>query len=249
MNSALQVMWHRQVKEYFRNRTRVAATMMQPLLFMVAFGFGIKGMYEQTGRGSYIQYLVPGLVAMTLLMSSTMNGVSLIWDKQFGFLKETLVAPVSRTGLLFGRCLGGATTSVFQGLLTFGLGFLVGFRMPNWLMLPAAVVFMMLVSLLFNLFGTSIAAKYDDMQTFPVIMNFLVMPMVFISPAMFPAEGFPKALKIVMACNPFTYCADLVSFGLNGKCQRGLLFDLVVPGVLIVILGLLGTRFFNRMEA
>ena len=106
MNSALSVMWHRQIKEYFRNKQRLIVSLVQPLLFLIAFGFGLGNSFENLDGVNYIQYLLPGIVGMTIMMSSTMAGMSLIWDKKFGFLKETLVAPVSRTYLLFGRCLG-----------------------------------------------------------------------------------------------------------------------------------------------
>lgn len=221
---------------------------MQPLLFLIAFGFGIGAMYEKSGNGDYMQFLIPGIVGMNILMSSTMNGMSLIWDKQFGFLKETLVAPVSRISLLFGRCLGGATTSVFQGFIVIVFGYLMGFRITNWAYFPFAILFMFLTALLFNLVGTSLASKFDDMQSFPTIMNFLVMPMVFISGALFPSSNFPLVLQYVVRFNPFTYCIGLL------KYFFGISVDINVPfyvGVLlgmIVIVGITGTYLFNKMD-
>jgi len=248
MNSALMVMWERQVKEYFRNRQRLLVTLIQPLLFLIAFGFGIGAMFEETGNGSYIQYLIPGIVGMTILTSSVMSGMSLIWDKQFGFLKETLVAPVSRTSLLFGRCLGGATTSTLQGLLVLFLGFLLGFRVTNWMLFPLAVFFMLSIALLFNLIGTSLASKFDDMQSFPLIMNLFVMPMIFLSGALFPIENFPTIVKIFIKINPLTYCADLLRFSLEATTSIALWIDLTVIGGLIVLVGILGTHLFDKME-
>jgi ABC-2 type transport system permease protein len=248
MNSALVVMWDRQIKEYYRKKQRLIATLIQPLLFLIAFGFGVGAMYEQAGNGNYIQYLIPGIVGMTILMSSTMNGMSLIWDKQFGFLKATLVAPVSRTGLLFGRCLGGATTSTFQGLVVLFLGVIMGFRFTNIYLLPVAIVSMLAISLLFNLLGTSIASKFDDMQSFPLIMNFLVMPMIFISGALFPIENFPHILQVFVRLNPFTYCNDLLKYGLGVPTTFNVGVDVAVIGTLIILLGILGTWLFNRLE-
>ena len=248
MNNALMVMWHRQIKAYFRNKQRLVVMLVQPLLFLIAFGFGIGAMFEQAGNGNYIQYLIPGIVGMTILMSSTMNGMSLIWDKQFGFLKETLVAPVSRTSLLFGRCLGGATTSTFQGLIVLCLGFLMGFRVTNWAMFPLVIVFMFFIALLFNLLGTSIASKFDDMQSFPTIMNFLVMPMVFISGALFPTNNFPTVLKYFIKINPFTYFSDLLKHSFGVVTQINIFLDIAIIGILIVLLGVLGTWLFNKME-
>ncbi|MDY1591889.1 MAG: ABC transporter permease [Methanofastidiosum sp.] len=248
MNSALIVMWHRQIKSYFRNRQRLAVTLVQPLLFLIAFRFGIGGMYEQSGRGNYIQFLIPGIVGMTILMSSTMSGMALIWDKQFGFLKETLVAPVSRTSLLFGRCLGGATTSFIQGLIVLLLGFSMGFRVINWGLFPLAFIVMFTIALLFNLLGTSIAAKFDDMHSFPTIMNFMVMPMIFISGALFPTDGFPAAIKFLVKINPFTYCNHLLKYSMGSAASHSILLDIAVIAIIVSILGSLGTYFFNKME-
>lgn len=247
MNGAVTVMWRRQIKQFFRNKQRLLTMMVQPLLFLVAFGFGIGGMYEQTQGQSYIQALIPGIVAMTILMSSTMNGMSLIWDKQFGFLKETLVAPVSRTSLLFGRCLGGATTSLIQGLIVLLFGTIMGYQI-NWVLMPTAAAIMFLIALLFNLLGTNIAAKFDDIHSFPTVMNFLIMPMFFLSGALFPVKNFPETIQAAIKINPFTYCLDLLKYGLNGASEINPLFDFMVILSLIILLGLIGTDLFNKLE-
>ena len=248
MNSALMVMWERQVKEYYRNKQRMIGTLAQPLLFLVTFGFGLSPTFKEAGNGSYIQYLTPGIIGMTILFSSVMNGMSLIWDKQFGFLKETLVAPVSRTSLLFGRCLGGATISIFQGIVVIIISFLMGFRIYHWGLFPVAIMLMFLMALLFNLLGTSIAAKFDDMQSFPMIMNLLVMPMFFLSGALFPIKNFPEAINILARINPVTYCMDLLKYALSSGAEFNLLLDIAVLVVGIIALGMIGTYLFNRLE-
>lgn len=247
MNSAIQVMWHRQIKEYFRNKQRLIVSIVQPLLFLVAFGFGIGSSFESSNGIDYIQYLLPGIVGMTIMMNSMMSGMSLIWDKKFGFLKETLVAPVSRTGLLFGRCFGGATTSLFQGIVVFFLGHLMGFRMFDWAMFPLLIFVMFFIALLFSLFGTALASKFDDMQSFPTVINFLVMPMMFLSGAFFASSAFPKALQFIVKINPFNYSVNILRFMMSGvKTELVLAFSILF--VLILFLVYLGTRFFNRME-
>ncbi|MFA5089998.1 MAG: ABC transporter permease [Candidatus Omnitrophota bacterium] len=248
MNSALMVMWQRQIKEYFRNKQRMIGTLAQPLLFLVTFGFGLSSTFKQTGNGSYIQYLTPGIVGMTILFSAVMNGMSLIWDKQFGFLKETLVAPVSRARLLFGRCLGGATTSIFQGLIVIIFAFLMGFRISDWALFPLAVILMFLTALLFSLLGTSLASKFDDMQSFPTIMNLLVMPMFFLSGALFPIKNFPSVIRILAKINPMTYCVDLLKYAFGGKAEFNIVLNITVLAMGIIALGILGTYFFNRLE-
>jgi ABC-2 type transport system permease protein len=248
MNSGLMVMWERQIKEYFRNKQRMVGTLAQPLLFLVTFGFGLSPTFKQAGNGNYIQYLTPGIVGMTILFSAVMNGMSLIWDKQFGFLKETLVAPVSRVSLLFGRCLGGATTSIFQGLIVIIFAFLMGFRISNWALFPLAVILMFSIALLFSLLGTSLASKFDDMQSFPTILNLLVMPMFFLSGALFPIKNFPVGIKILAKINPMTYCVDLLKYSFGGKTEFGLLIGILILTAGIILLGILGTYFFNRLE-
>jgi len=248
MNSAVMVMWQRQLKLYFRNRQRLIVGFVQPLLFLIAFSFGIGSMFEQAGKGNYIQYLIPGIVGMTILMSSTMNGMTLIWDKQFGFLKETLVAPVSRSSLLFGRCLGGATTSCMQGCVVLILGSFLGFRITDWVLFPFALIVMFAIALLFNLLGTTLAMKFNDMHSFPTIMNLLIMPMVFISGALFPTDDFPEIIKLIFKINPFTYCNDLLKYTLGTAIEYNLFIDIIVIAILILTLGMIGTHFFNRLE-
>lgn len=247
MNSAVWVMWHRQVKEYFRNRQRLVVMSVQPVLFLIAFGFGIGGSIDTIKGVSYIQYLLPGIVTTTIMMSSMMGGMSLIWDKKFGFLKETLVAPVSRTSLLFGRCLGGATTSVFQGLIVFALGHLMGFKIFSWGMFPLAVLAMFCIALLFNLIGTSLASKFDDMQSFPSVMNLLMMPMMFISGAFFDAASFPGVLQWLVKINPLNYSVNVLRFLFSG-IEANLGLALGVLGLMILFMGSVGTWLFGRME-
>ena len=134
----IYILWLRQIKRYFRSKSRMIGSLTQPLLFFVALGFGFGPVYAQAGEGNYIQFLAPGIIAMSVMFSSVFTGVDLIWDKQFGFLKETLVAPVSRLKIMFGRTLGGATTSSIQGILVLILVSLFGFRLDNLALLPLA---------------------------------------------------------------------------------------------------------------
>jgi len=248
MNSALVVMWHRQVKEYLRNKQRLFVSLVQPILFLIAFGYGLGSSFSSSDGVGYIQYLLPGIIGMTLLMSSTMSGMSLIWDKKFGFLKETLVAPVSRTQLLFGRCLGGATTSLFQGILILFLGYFLGFRLNSWTMLPFVLVVMFVISLLFSLLGTLLATKFDDMHSFPSVMNLLMMPMMFLSSAFFSVENYPVVLQWIVKLNPFDYCVQLLRYTMSG-IEANFFLDIFVIGFLIFLFGLLGTLAFKRIQA
>lgn len=245
---AAYIMWKRQLKLYLRKKERFISSLAQPLFFLVAMGFGFGPIFEKSGGGNYMQFLTPGIVGMTLMFGSIFNGVSLIWDRQFGFLKETLVAPVSRVEILAGRTLGGATTGTIQGLVVLFISTFFGFSIGNLLLFPLAVIFMFLTSLLFTLLGTAIATKLTDMHAFPMIMNFLVMPLFFLSGALFPLEGLPLPLQIVTTLNPLSYAVD----GLRGTLANGSLFglttNLFVLTILTLILIIIGTRLFEKMQ-
>ena len=124
----IYVLWIRQLKRYFRSRSRIIGSLGQPLLFLLALGFGFGPIYTKAGGGNYIQFLAPGIIAMSILFSATFSGIEVLWDRQFGFLKEILVAPVSRTKIMVGRTLGAATVAIFQGIIVFCLCLIVGFR-------------------------------------------------------------------------------------------------------------------------
>ena len=139
---AIYVLWQRQLKRYVRARSRIVASLAQPLLFLLALGFGLGPIFERAGQGDYIQFLTPGVVAMTILFSSIFSGIEVIWDRQFGFLKETLVAPLSRRTIMMGRTLGGATVAVIQGLIVFGICLIAGFKVAGLGALSLAFSFM-----------------------------------------------------------------------------------------------------------
>lgn len=145
---------------------------------------------------------------MSILFTAMFNGIEVIRDRQFGFLKETLVAPVSRYKIMIGRTLGGATVASLQGIIVFFISMLIGFRPDNRLMVIVAFGFMFLIAILFTALGTAIASRLQDMQGFQLIMNFIIMPTFFLSGALFPLEGAPKILAYITKFNPLTYGVD-----------------------------------------
>jgi ABC-2 type transport system permease protein len=187
----IYALWLRQLKRYVRSRARVIASLGQPLLFLFGFGFGFAPVFQKAGQGNYIQFLAPGVIAMTILFTSIFSGIELIFDRQFGFLKEMLVAPVSRATIMVGRTLGGATVSLIQGLVVAAICLIAGFR-PALSALPAALLFMVLIAIMFTALGTAIASVLSDFQGFQLVMNFLVMPIFFLSGALFPLCAFGK---------------------------------------------------------
>jgi len=245
----IYILWLRQIKRYQRSKARVIGSLGQPLLFMVAFGFGFGPIYQKAGEGNYLEFLVPGVIAMTILFSSIFAGLDIIWDRQFGFLKEMLVAPVSRLKIMFGRCLGGATTAVFQGLIVLLLSFILGFRLANyWLIIPAIVV-MLLIAFAFTLLGTGIASMMKDIQGFQLIVNFLVMPLVFLSSAFFSLKDLPGIIMLIMKANPLSYGVDALRGILIGLNTFGLLYDFTILLSVVIIFLIAASYFFSKIEA
>ncbi|HUX35573.1 MAG TPA: ABC transporter permease, partial [Candidatus Paceibacterota bacterium] len=234
--SAIYILWLRQLKRYFRSRARMIGSLGQPILFLVALGFGFGPIYQKAGGGNYIQFLAPGIIAMAILFTAVFTGIEIIWDRQFGFLKETLVAPVSRLNIMIGRTLGGATVASFQGIIVFILSFGAGFRPVNIYLLPLMLVFILLTALLFTALGTAIASLLDDMQGFQLIMNFLVMPLFFLSGALFPLQGLPEAITFIAMADPLSYGVDGLRYSLTGTAHFGLVMDLTVLGIVTILL-------------
>jgi ABC-2 type transport system permease protein len=224
------------------------ASLGQPLLFLLALGFGFGPIFQRAGQGNYIQFLAPGVIGMTILFTGIFSGIELIWDRQFGFLKETLVAPVPRILIMIGRTLGGATVAMIQGLIVVVICFLAGFRITNLEMLPLAILFMVLVAVMFTALGTAIASVLSDFQGFQFVMNFLVMPIFFLSGALFPLANLPKALEITANIDPLSYGVDGLRGALVGASHYGAALDLVVLSIIATALLVMGGYLFSRIQ-
>jgi len=221
----------------------------QPILFLLALGFGFGPIFEKAGQGNYIEFLAPGVIAMAIIFTAIFSGMEIIWDRQFGFLKETLVAPVSRLNIMIGRTLGGATVASIQGVVVFLLTMLVGFRPYSATMLGIALVFIVLTSVVFTALGTAIASKMQDMQIFPIIMNFIVMPLFFVSGAIFPLEALPGGVVAVAKLNPLVYGVDGLRGALTGASAYGMTADFLILILVAIILMVIGGWLFSKIEA
>jgi ABC-2 type transport system permease protein len=246
--SAIYILWLRELKRYIRSRAQIAASLGQPVLYLLALGFGLGPVFQRAGNGSYLQFVAPGVIGMTILFSSVFSGIAMLWDRQFGFLKETLVAPVPRIEIMLGRTLGGATVAVIQGTLILGVCLIAGFRPAHLLQIPLAFGFMMLIAIVFAALGTSFGSVLQDMQGFQLIMNFMVLPIFFLSGALFPLTNLPKALAIITRLDPLTYGVDALRGALIGSSHFGLTWDLSLLCLLAASFLSLGAYLFSKIQ-
>jgi ABC-2 type transport system permease protein len=246
--NAIYILWLREVKKYGRSRVQIIASLGQPLLYLLVLGFGLGPVYQKAGGGSYLQFMAPGIVGMAVLFTSVFSGIALLWDRQFGFLKETLVAPVPRIYVMIGRTLGGATVAMLQGTLIVVVCLIAGFRPVSLIGIPLGFAFMALIAIVFAALGTSIGSSLQDMQGFQLIMNFLVLPIFFLSGALFPLNNLPKTLSFVTRLDPLSYGVDGLRAALIGTSRFGAIVDAVVLAVVAVGLLGLGAWRFSKIE-
>lgn len=245
---AIYILWLRELKRYIRSRVQVVVSLAQPCLYLFAFGAGFSPVFRQAGLGSYLQFIAPGIIGMTILFSSVFNGIAMLWDRQFGFLKETLVAPVSRLQIMTGRTLGGATVAMIQGTLVLLICLLFGFRPQHWLSLPYAFVFVFLVAMLFSALGTAIGSVIKDMQGFQLVMNFLVMPIYFLSGALYPLANLGPVMKVITHLDPLTYGVDGLRGALINHWQFSPALDAGILAAITCGFLVLGAYLFSKIE-
>lgn len=246
--NAMYILWLRELKRYLRSRVQIIVSLGQPLLYLLALGFGLGPVFAKAGAGSYLQFVAPGVIGMTVLFSAVFSGIAMLWDRQFGFLKETLVAPVPRIQIMIGRTMGGATVAMLQGALILAVCLLAGFRPRSWPALAPAFVFVAMIAMVFAALGTGIGSVLEDMQGFQLVMNFLVLPIFFLSGALFPLAHLPRAMTIVTSLDPLSYGVDGLRGMLIGAWHFSLLTDAsILAGWIAVFLGA-GAYLFSRIE-
>jgi len=203
----IYTLWKREVLRLLREKSRLVSSVVTPILWLIIFGTGL-GMSVAARTGfSYQQFLFPGIIGQTLLFTAMFMGISVIWDKQFGFMKEILVAPVSRLSIFIGKMLGVGTNSMLQGIIVFALGFFIGVPISA-VMVVEAIPLMLLITVGLVCIGLTIASVLNSLENFGVIMTFVNMPMFFLSGALFPVATLPDWLKWVFYINPLTYGVD-----------------------------------------
>jgi len=245
--ACIRMVWERDIIRYFREKSQLYGSLTRPILWLFVLGMGLRGSAQGIGNVNYTQFIFPGIIAMTAIFTSIQSAISIIWDREFGFLKEILVAPVPRTSIVIGKGLAGTTLSLIQGCIIILLAPLVHVRIPLVNIVPLIIT---LAVLSFGLTGIGIviAARMTSFQGFGTIMNFVIMPMWFLSGALFPAKNLPVWLNVLVRANPLTYGVDLVRRLVLGFSYHSPAFDfvfLVGFGVLTVAAAVF---FFNRGE-
>jgi ABC-2 type transport system permease protein len=249
MLELVYALWRRDMIKFLRDRQNIAASLARPFLWMFALGFGLRGSVQvQTGSHDFISFLVPGLAAMTVLFAAMFAAISIVWDREFGFLKELLVAPVPRGAIVAAKMAAGSTMGVLEAGLMMLLAPLLGARFA-----PAGAVLSLVVLAVFgmavNALGIAIAARMKSFEGFGGVVNFLIQPIFFLSGALYPVEGIPHVLRVVVLANPMSYAVDAVRGLTVGVHHFPYLLDAGVLVLTTVTLAVVATRRFHRMEA
>jgi ABC-2 type transport system permease protein len=242
---AIYTIWLREIKRYLRAKERIASSLAMPIFWFLIFGSGMNIAMKLTdAEVKYSDYIAPGIIAMALLFTSISSGVSVIWDREFGFLKEMLVAPISRTSIVVGKSLGGATTALIQGLMIIGLSVIFGvkFSLSSLLIL---LPLMLIISVGFVNLGLIIGSLMETLEGFQLIMNFVVMPLFFLSGALFPIGNLPYVLRILSFLDPLTYGVEAMRSVVLGVSYLPLSISLLVIFVFAVLTSILGSIVFN----
>lgn len=242
--AGVYTIWLRDVRRFLRDRPRIIGSLIQPTLFLLILGTGLgHGLSRSFGRGGaehgegYMAFIFPGIVAMTILFTSAFSAISVIWDREVGFLKEVLVAPISRWAVTLGKVVGGATVAVLQGCVMLLLAPVAGVKL-SLLTILSLLPFMFVVAFAMTAMGLAAAARMRSMQGFTVIMNFMVLPIFFLSGAMFPIEGLPAWMNFLVHADPLTYGVDALRGVTIGLADRPPVVNLAV--VSAFGLGMLG---------
>jgi ABC-2 type transport system permease protein len=245
--NTIYMIWLRDLIRYVRQRSQLYGSIFRPILWLFILGTGLRPSFHTVGGFNYTQFIFPGIIAMSLIFASIQSAISIIWDREFGFLKEILVAPVSRTSIALGKAFAGSTLSVMQGVIILIFAPLI--RVPiAWYNILALIPAMFLISFALVGIGIIIASRMTSFEGFGTFMNFLIMPMFFLSGAMFPVSGLPAWLKTILYINPLSYGVDLLRKIVLGIAA----FPTIVDCAFLLIFGTaaisLAIMFFNRGE-
>ncbi len=248
---AIYVLWLRQMKRFIRAPSRIIGTIVQPLFLLVILGLGLGSAVFPSIETNFLNFLAPGIIAMAIMMSSIFTGVSVLWDRQFGFLQEVLVAPVSRFSIILGRTFGGATLALVQGFVILGIALFMGAVVPGLANLALTVLIMVLLTFAAVGMGLITASVIKDYEGFQVISNLILLPLFFLSSAFFPiSHDWPGWLQTITLFNPLFYMVDGTRGALTGANNLfSPYFDLGIIILMCIVLWAVGSYLFNRSEA
>ncbi|MEW5944877.1 MAG: ABC transporter permease [bacterium] len=239
---AVLVILKREMLIYARDRSYVVSSIFRPILWLFVIGFGIGSAFKGGGE-DYMRFIFPGIIGMAILFTSVFFGMSIIWDRQFGFLKVMLVAPVARVYVVLAKMLSGSIISVFQGVFVLALGPFLGVKLTVFSAVLCLLV-MFVGSMALTSLGIFIASRMESFEGFGLIMNFIVMPMFFLSGALFPVESIPPYFQWFIYVNPLSYCVDLLRYVLIGTNSFSLVLDAaMVSGFTGAVAYLAGVNF------
>lgn len=250
--SAIYTIWLRELKRFLKSKSRVVGTGGQPLIWIAIFGVGLGAAFTIPGGPPYITYMAPGIIGMTLLFTSLFAGMNVIWDKQFGFLKEIMVAPISRVSIVLGKVIGTATIALISALVILIVVVVAGVIPLHYITIPGlleAIAFMLLISSIFVSVGLIIASVINNIEGFQVIVNFLIFPLFFLSGAIFPLTTAPWWMKIISSLDPLYYGVDGMRGALIGTHALPIYIDLAVVAVVTIIFVAISDVMFRRMQA
>jgi ABC-2 type transport system permease protein len=252
VNRALQTiytMWLREMLRFWRSKSRIIGSVATPLFFLVFLGAGFSSSFQvEGGRPFDTSYLAPGLIGMAILFSSMMGGISIIWDREFGFLKEILIAPVSRFFVALGKAVGGVTTSMIQGILIMMIAWLMGIEYVSLSGVIAAIVIMFVSGIGFIGLGIAVASRIDSHEGFQMVMSFLTMPLVLLSGAFFPISKLPAWLTVLVYANPLTYGVEALRYFLLGESIIPVFQSITILLAFALAMTLLGGKLFEKMK-
>ncbi len=247
--AAVGAFWLRDMKRFLRARSRLVGTMVVPILLFAYLGLGLNSLIiGSSGGPTYASYILPGIVGMSVLLSSMSSGISVLWDRELGFLREIMVAPVSRLSIVLGRIIGGTTISLMQVLIIAMVAAATGFRPVSVRLLPVALCLVVLSSVGFIGLGLAFASRLRDTQGFNMVMSLLVLPMLLLSGALFPLEASPELLRALSLVDPLTYTVDGLRWCLIGESSFTLVLSVGVVGAFAACSVTLGTWMFHHSE-
>jgi ABC-2 type transport system permease protein len=244
---AVFILWLRDLKRYWYDKPRIVASLGQPLLFLFVLGSAFSPSFRGPSGINFMEFIFPGIICMTILFTSVFSGMSIVWDREFGFLKEVMVAPVSRWAISMGKAFGGASIAFLQGVIMLTLSLFVGVRLSP-AALALSLVIMYLIAFAMSSLGIMIAARIKEMEGFQVIVNFIIMPIFFLSGALFPLDRLPAWLTFLTRIDPLTYGVDLLRGTMIGVHTFPLTADVLVIGLFAAVMLGIAVIEFNRLD-